>query len=388
MCLLSGKIANLAHSATEEVDNRVKAMQRAGVTDIVSLGVGEPCFDTPENIKNAACEALKAGKTKYEPTAGDYELREEICEKFKRDNGIDVGVDDVVVTAGGKFGIFLAFQAVLSEQDRVMILDPSWVSYEPAARIAGAGIVRVATSETEGFQPDIEGIKRAMDSSVKIIVINSPNNPTGTVYDRSTIRNIVKIARDKGTLVLSDEIYEHLIYEGEHYSPGSEFDNVITVNGFSKSYAMTGWRLGYVTAPKDVLEGMIKVYQHSTSCVTAFAQSGGIEALRSEESRKAMEQMVRGYEERRALTLKLIRESDVFHCSVEPSGAFYCFPSYSCNKPSLEFSKELLEKAHVATVPGSAFGQCGEGHLRLSYSTSPVQIKEAFQHIHALLSRG
>lgn len=388
MSLLSGKIASLAHSATEEVDNSVKAMQRAGIDDIVSLGVGEPCFDTPDNIKDAACKALQAGKTKYEPTAGDYELREAICDKFKQDNGIDVGVDDIVVTAGGKFGIFLAFQAVLSEKDRVMLLDPSWVSYEPAARIAGAGIVRVATSEAEGFQPNVEAIQRAMDSSVKIIVINSPNNPTGAVYSSSTIRSIVKMARDNGTLVLSDEIYEYLIYEGEHYSPGSEFDNVITVNGFSKSHAMTGWRLGYVTAPKDVLEGMIKVYQHSTSCVTAFAQAGGIEALRSEESRKAMEQMVRGYAERRALALDLIRDSEVFHCSVEPSGAFYCFPSYSHNKPSLEFSKELLEKVHVATVPGSAFGECGEGHLRLSYSTTLARINEAFHSIHALLGRG
>jgi len=378
---LSKKIEKLEPSATEEVDNLVKRMKQSGVTDIVSLGVGEPCFDTPENIKNAACEALKAGKTKYEPTAGDYELREAICEKFKRDNGIDVGVDDVVVTAGGKFGIFLAFQAVLSEKDRVMILDPAWVTYEPAARIAGASVIRIPCKEVNGFQPDIGRIRQAMDDSVRIIVINSPCNPTGAVYEPSTIREIVKVARDYDALVLADEVYEYLRYAGEHYSPASEYDNVITVNAFSKSYAMTGWRLGYVTGPKDVVQGMIKVYQHSTSCVTAFAQSGGIEALRSEESRKASQQMVKGYAERRALMLKHIRESDFFNCSIEPAGAFYCFPSYNLNKPSAKLAQELLEKVHIATVPGSAFGECGEKHLRLSYATELHLISEAFSRI-------
>jgi len=384
---LSDKIDSLEHSATEEVDNLVKGMKQKGITDIVSLGVGEPCFDTPDNIKNAACNALKMGKTKYEPTAGDYELREAICEKFKRENGIHVSVDDVIVTVGGKFGIFLAFQAVLSEKDRVMILDPAWVSYEPAARIAGAGVIRVATSEAEGFQPDIEAIEKAMDESVKIIVIDSPNNPTGAVYDKSTIRSIVKIARDNGALVLCDEIYEYLIYEGEHYSPGSEFDNVITVNGFSKSHAMTGWRLGYVTAPKDILEGMIKIYQHSASCVTAFAQPGATEALTSEKSRNASQQMVKGYAERRALMLKHIRESDFFNCSIEPAGAFYCFPSYNLNKPSAKLAKELLEEVHVATVPGSAFGECGERHLRLSYAAEPDLISEAFNRMESFYRR-
>jgi len=384
---LSQKIEALEPSATEEVDNLVKRMKQSGVTDIISLGVGEPCFDTPDNIKEAACVALKQGKTKYEPTAGDYELREAICEKLKRDNGIHVGVDDVIVTAGGKFGIFLAFQAVLSEKDRVMILDPAWVTYEPAARIAGAGIVRVATSEKEGFQPDVEAIERAMDESVKIVVINSPNNPTGAVYEEETIRSIVKIARDNGVLVLSDEIYEYLIYEGEHYSPGSEFDNVITVNGFSKSHAMTGWRLGYVTAPKDVLEGMIKVYQHSTSCVTAFAQAGAIEALRSEESREAAKRMVEGYKERRAIMLDLIQRSDFFELKAEPQGAFYCFPAYRLTKPSVQLARELLEEVHVATVPGRAFGECGEGHLRLSYATEPALITEAFERMEEFFRR-
>lgn len=384
---LSQKVETLEHSATEEVDNLVKRMKQSGIKDIVSLGVGEPCFDTPDNIKEAACAALRHGKTKYEPTAGDYELREAICEKFKRENGIAATVEDIIVTAGGKFAIFLAFQAVLSEGDRVMILDPAWVTYEPAARIAGATVVRVPCKEEEGFQPDIGRIRRAMDDSVKIIVINSPCNPTGAVYDPPTIREIVKLAWDHHALILSDEVYEYLRYDGEHYSPASEFDNVITVNAFSKSHAMTGWRLGYVTGPKDVLEGMIKVYQHSTSCVTAFAQPGAIEALTGEESRKASQRMVEGYAERRTLMLKHIRESDFFNCQVEPAGAFYCFPSYNLNKPSAELAKELLEEVHVATVPGAAFGQCGGGHLRLSYATELDLISEAFTRMESFYER-
>jgi len=378
---MSRKVAGLMSSATEEVDNAVKEMQRKGVTDIVSLGVGEPCFETPTNITNAACKSLRAGRTKYELTAGDYELREAICEKLKHENNVDVTVDNIIVTPSGKFAVFLAFQAVLEEGDKVLIIDPAWVSYEPAARLMGADVVRVACSQAEGFQPDIDAIERAVDNSVKIIVVNSPCNPTGTVYDKTTIREITEIAERHEALVLSDEAYEYITYEDESYSPASEFNNVITANSFSKGYAMTGWRLGYVVASQEIVRGMIKVQQHSVSCVPGFIQAGGIEALASQESRQATKQMVEGYKERRAFMLRLIRESDLFELSSEPQGTFYCFPSYHMKMSSVVFAKELLEKSHVATVPGSAFGECGEGHLRLSYATSEARIREAFDRI-------
>ena len=220
-----------------------------------------------------------------------------------------------------------------------------------------------------------------MKKSVKIIVVNSPCNPTGAVYDKSLVRKVREMAGDNGSIILSDECYEYLIYEGEHYSLGSEYDQVITVNAFSKSHAMTGWRLGYVTGPREVLEGMIKIYQHSTSCVTAFAQAGGIEAFRSETSRQAARDMVKGYGERRALMVERIGESEFFEMKKLPQGAFYCFPAYHLKKLSLELSKGLLEEAHVATVPGAAFGECGEGHLRLSYATSMDDIEEAFKRM-------
>jgi aspartate aminotransferase len=377
---VANKVANLELSATDEVDNIVKRMQRSGINDIISLGGGEPCFDTPQNIQEAALRALREGKTKYEPTAGDYELRVELSKKLERENRIDATADDVIVTPGGKFAIYLAFQAVLEPGDRVMLLEPAWVSYKSMAQLAGAGVVTVDCAADDGFQPDLDAIRAAMDDSVRFIVVCSPNNPTGAVYSAATLRGIAEIAQHHGALVLSDEVYEYLLYEGELYSPGSEFGNVITANSFSKSHAMTGWRLGYVTGPREVLEGMIKIYQHSATCVTAFAQAGAVEALTSEASRRASQQMVAGYKERRDLMSTLLEQSEFFDCAA-PWGAFYCFPSYTLEMLSLEFATKLLEEAHVATVPGAAFGQCGEGFLRLCYSTSKENIVEAFDRI-------
>jgi aspartate aminotransferase len=377
---IANKVVNLELSATDEVDNIVKRMRQSGIEDIISLGGGEPCFDTPQNIQEAALRALRGGKTKYEPTAGDYELRVELGKKLKRENQIDSTADDIIVTPGGKFAVYLAFQAVLEPGDRVMILEPAWVSYKSMAQLAGAGVVTVDCAAGDGFQPDLDAIKAAMDDSVRFIVVCSPNNPTGAVYSVATLRGIAEIAQHHGALVLSDEVYEYLLYEGELYSPASEFDNVVTVNSFSKSYAMTGWRLGYVTGPKEVLEGMIKIYQHSATCVTAFAQAGALEALTGEASRRASQQMVAGYKERRDVMANLLERSAFFDCAT-PQGAFYCFPSFTLDMPSLEFATELLEEAHVATVPGAAFGQCGEGFLRLCYSTSKENIVEAFDRM-------
>ncbi len=383
---LAQKVVDLELSATDEVDNIVKRMRRSGITDIISLGGGEPCFDTPQNVQDAAQRAMRAGKTKYEPTAGDYELRDEIRKKLKRENNIDAGAEDIIVTPGGKFAIYLAFQAALEPGDRVMVLEPAWVSYKSMAQLAGASVVPIDTIAADGFLPNLDAIRAVMDDSIKFIVVSTPCNPTGAVYDAATLRGIGEIAQRYGALVLADEVYEYLIYQGEHYSLASEFGNVITVNSFSKSYAMTGWRLGYVTGPKEVLEGMIKIYQHSATCVNAFAQAGAIEALRSEESRRASQQMVAGYKDRCELTVELLEHSEFFDCAT-PHGAFYCFPSYKLDMPSLQFATELLQEVHVATVPGAAFGKCGEGYLRLCYSTSKENIVEAFDRIETFIRK-
>ena len=237
---LSTSIAALNPSATEAVDNTVKRMRQDGIDDIVSLGVGEPCYDTPDNIKQAAVDALWSGETKYQPTAGSHLLREEICKKLNRENGINIGVEDLLVTAGGKFAIYLALQAILEKGDQVIILEPCWVTYEPAAKMAGAEVIRVATNPSAGFQPDVDAILKVINPAVKIVVVNSPCNPTGAVYSKEVIRAIADLAVENSALVLSDEVYEYQVYNGEHYSPASEYDNVITVNAFSKSLGILG----------------------------------------------------------------------------------------------------------------------------------------------------
>ncbi len=383
---IAQKLATLERSATDEIDNIVRRMAMKGITDIISFGGGEPCYDTPVNIQEAAIQALRSGKTKYEPTCGDYQLREEICAKLQRKNRIITTPENIVVTPGGKFAAYLTFQTLLEPGDKVMLLEPAWVSYESMARLAGADIVHIPSKEENGFLPDLDDIARSMDPSVRIVVINSPCNPTGAVYPPDLIKDIARIAERHGAVVVSDEIYEDIIYKGVHYSPGADFQNVITLNGFSKSFAMTGWRLGYLNAPLEIVEGMIKIYQHSATCVNSFAQGGAIEALRSEESASATRMMAEGYRERCELISALMQDTGFFTGFV-PQGAFYSFPSYTLKKSSLEMATLLLEEAHVATVPGSAFGACGEGHLRFAYSTSKENIVEAFRRISILFKK-
>lgn len=383
---IARRLSALSPSATDRASNIAKELQSKGI-DVISLCDGEPQFDTPENIKEAAWKSLKAGKTKYGPTGGIPELRELICKKLAHENHIETDIQNVVVTPGAKFPVFLTFLTVLNEGDRVVLLDPSWVSYAQALKLAGAEAIRIGLQEKNGFQPDLEEIKDAMAGKrVKLIVVNSPCNPTGAVFDRSTLSEIAKLAEKRGVLVMSDEIYEHLIYEGEHYSPGSEFDNVITVNGFSKPYAMTGWRIGYVTAPEGIVEAMLKVYSHSATCVAEFIQAGAVEALRSEESRRTRDKMVQEYKERRNVMMSKIEASEFFDCAM-PHATIYSFPSYRPKSSSIEFSSMLLKEAHVATVPGVAFGESGEGHVRMEYTPTKERIVEAFERIESFLRK-
>ena len=380
------RLSALSPSATDQASNIAKELQSKGI-DVISLCDGEPQFDTPENIKEAAWKSLKEGKTKYGPTGGIPELRELICEKLARENHIKTNVQNVVVTPGAKFAVFLTFLTVLNEGDRVVLLDPSWVSYAQALKLAGAEAIRVGSREEKGFQPDLEEIKNAItEERVKLVVVNSPCNPTGAVFSRSNLFEIVKFAKERGVLVMSDEIYEHLIYEGEHYSPGSELDNVITVNGFSKPYAMTGWRIGYAAAPKVVVEAMLKIYSHSVTCVPEFIQAGAVEALSSEESQRARDKMVQEYRERRDVMMSKIQASEFFDCAM-PHGTIYSFPSYRLKSSSIEFSGTLLKEAHVATVPGVAFGESGEGHVRMEYTPTKERIAEAFERIESFLKK-
>ncbi len=256
---LADSIEEIEASATEAVDGAVKEMGRQGIDDIISLGVGEPGFDTPEYIKEAAVRALMDGETKYQPTKGIPALRQAICNKLATENKIIADPDQIVVTAGGKFSIYLAFTAMLQRGDRVVLLDPAWVSYEAAAQMNGAEVIRVSSSSADGFLPDLNEVASIMDDSVKIIVVNSPCNPSGAVFPMNTLRELAHLAEKYNAILLSDEVYEYQIYDQRHYSPAADFNNVITVNAFSKSFAMTGWRLGYAVAPMDIVEGMTKI---------------------------------------------------------------------------------------------------------------------------------
>ena len=378
--MINHLVKNLEESATEIVDNEIKRMRRNGVTDIVSLGVGEPYFDTPEVIKAAAKKALDSGKTKYQPTFGDYELREAIQQKFLQKNHIISHVDEIMVTPGAKFAIYLALQAILEPNDKVILLDPCWVSHSSIPLLMGAELIRIPTIEEEGYQPDIEAISRSFASKIKCMIINSPCNPTGAVYSRDTIHKIMGLAENAGVIVLSDEIYEDLNYGVEHYSPASDFGNVITINGFSKSYAMTGWRLGYATGPKYLMEEMNKIYQHSASCVTAFAQAGALEALTNPRAAQAADEMVAQFRRNRQIITEYLQNSPYFSCT-PPMGAFYCFAKYFLKMKSIDLARDLLAKSHLATVPGIAFGECGEFHLRMSYASSEPDLMEGLNRL-------
>lgn len=379
-------VHNLQESATEIVDNQIKEMRRNGITDIVSLGVGEPYFDTPRVIKEAAKNALDRGITKYQPTFGDYALREALQQKFLEKNNIHSHLDEIMVTPGAKFAIYLALQAILEPGDKIMLLDPCWVSHSSIPLLMGAELVRIPTLEQEGYQPDLQVISRSFASKIKCMIINSPCNPTGAVYPRETIQKIVAMAEKAGTIVLSDEIYEDLIYSGEHYSPASEFDNVITINGFSKSFAMTGWRLGYAAGPKYLMEEMNKIYQHSASCVTAFAQAGALEALTNPLAGQASLEMVEQFRRNRQIITDYLSSSPYFSC-VPPMGAFYCFARYYHGMKSVDLARDLLEKSHLATVPGIAFGESGEYHLRLSYASSEMDLIEGLNRLDRYFSQ-
>ncbi|OKY78361.1 MAG: Aspartate/tyrosine/aromatic aminotransferase [Candidatus Methanohalarchaeum thermophilum] len=370
----STRIRQVNPSATQQIADKAKELSQRG-EDVISLGVGEPDFDTPVEVKECAKEALDDGFVHYTSTKGIRELREEIVGKLEEENQIDAGIEDVLVTPGGKFSIFLVCQAFLDENDEAILFDPAWVSYDECVKLAGAEPVWSETNAN--LKPDLEDFKDKINDSTSLVILNSPCNPTGQVYDESTIKAVTEIARENNCLVMSDEIYEKIIYEKEHYSPGSEYDNVITVNGFSKTFSMTGWRLGYTVAEEEVIDEMKKIQQHSVSCPTSFAQKGAVCAYKNKEIESKLEGMVLKYRKRRDTLLKGLKSLDI-ECT-KPEGGFYAFPYIGTD--SFKVSEELLDKCHIGVTPGKAFGDGGKGYIRISYAQSEERIKEAIERI-------
>ncbi|MEM3402001.1 MAG: pyridoxal phosphate-dependent aminotransferase [Candidatus Hadarchaeales archaeon] len=371
------KMGLIPPSSTLKVLALAKELERQG-RKIVHLEVGEPDFDTPDHIKEAAYQALKEGMTKYTPSTGIPELKEAIVEHLKL-KGIAATQKNIIITPGAKHAIFCALVAALDQGDEVIIPSPCW-TYEAMVLLAGGRPVFVRTSGEDGFRLHAEDVEKAITGRTKIILLNYPNNPTGAVLERGDIKAVVDLAVEKNLWILSDEIYDALVYDGEHASVFPEApERTIYVNGLSKTYAMTGWRLGYAVAPQELISEMDKVQQASTSCVPGFVQQAGVAALRGPQD--FVEKMREEYRRRRDLISEGLNSIEGISCP-RPKGAFYAFPSIkNLGITSVEFCERLLRDAGVAAVPGSGFGPYGEGHIRLSFAASPKSILEGIDGI-------
>ena len=372
---LANRVSELTPSLTLAIDSKAKALRAEGI-DIYSFGAGEPDFDTPEHIKAAAIEALNAGFTKYTPSSGTPELRTAISEKFKRDNDLDYKPSEIIVSNGAKQSCFNAILAVCGEGDEVIIPAPYWLSYPEMVRLAGAEPIIVQTTQENDWKITPAQFEEAMSPRTKMIIINSPGNPTGSVYTKEELRSLVEVAADEEIIILSDEIYESLTYDGaEHVSVASltpeARDLTITVNGFSKAYAMTGWRIGYLGAPEKIAKAIDSLQSHSTSGPCSFAQKGALAALTG--SQQCVAEMREEFNIRREYIYE--RLSAIHNVTaVKPKGAFYILANISkLGMSSTNFADRLLSKANVAVVPGIAFGD--DRVVRFSYATGLDVIK-------------
>ena len=387
---IARKMTTISPSLTLAISAKAKAMKAAG-EPVVSFGVGEPDFNTPENIIGAAKAALDAGQTKYTPSSGLPALKKAICEKFEKDNGLSYEPSQIIVSNGAKHSIFNACYAVLNDGDEVIIPAPYWLTYPEVVKVCGGVPVYLQTKKENKFKFTAEELKAAITPKTKMLIFNSPSNPTGAVYTEEEVRAIAKICEEAEIFVLADEIYEKLCYNGAKPFSIAKFsekmkDLTITVNGVSKTYAMTGWRIGYLAAPKDVAKAIDSFQSHATSNACSISQYATIEALSSPE--EEVQKMVSVFAKRREKILKLIAKIDGVE-GVEPDGAFYVMlvvgglygKSYQ-GKPingSIEFADALLEAEKVATIPGVSFG--ADDCLRLSYSLSEEDIEEGLARI-------
>ena len=372
------RVRRIEPSATVAISNKASELGSEGV-DVVDLSVGDIVdFDTPENIKTAAKEALDAGHTGYTPSSGIPALKRAIVDKL-HDGGLDqYGTDNVMVTPGGKQGLFEVFQTLAEEGDEVVLLDPAWVSYEAMAKVVGADITRVDTAKHDfALEPAVDDLAAAVSEDTDYLVVNSPGNPHGAVYSDEALAGVRDVAVENHITVFSDEIYKEITYDGvESTSLGTldgMRDRTITFNGFSKAYAMTGWRLGYYAAPEEVVDQAGKIHGHSVTCAVNFVQHAGVEAL--ENTDDAVEEMRRAFQQRRDMLVDLFAE---YGTEVPtPEGAFYLMvPVWD---DDVAWAEEAIEKAHVATVPGSAFGT--SGWVRLAYANSEDRLREGVQRL-------
>lgn len=387
---LSNRLAQLQPSATIGLIGRIAQLRSEGI-EVISFGQGEPDFPTPEPIKAAAIEALNADRTRYTPAGGILELRQAIAQRVEQDMGISYTPNQVTVTCGAKEGLFLAFQALCNEGDEVIIPAPYWVSYIEQVRLSGATPVIIETDETTGFKPTAEHVASHLTPRTRAVVLNSPNNPTGAVYTHDELRLLAETLRPSNAVIISDEIYDAICYREypRFLRVAPDFANrTLVVNGASKTFAMTGWRIGYLAGPEPVLKAIRSIQSHSTTHPTSIAQYAALVAYTpSEEMDRVIEERVHTFLERRAVILDALNQIEGVQC-MEPDGAFYVFPNVSglLNRPlrggtvcqtSSELATYLLEHAHIGVVMGEAFG--APGFLRLSYAQGTESIVEGMR---------
>ncbi len=372
-------------SVTLAVDAKAKALQAAG-ENVCGFGAGEPDFDTPEHVKEACLKALREGKTKYAPNAGLPDLLVAISDKLKTENGVAYGTDQILVSNGAKHSLYNIFMTLCREGDEVLLPAPYWVSYLEMIRMAGAIPVLVQADESQALKVTPAQLERAITPRTRLLVLNSPSNPTGVVYSETELRALAAVAVAHDLTIVSDEIYERICYDGVKpfsvASIGPEvYRRTITVNGFSKPYAMTGWRLGYAAGPKAVIQAAGALQSHSTSAPNTFAMYGAVAALRGPQ--ECVGRMVKAFDERRHYLVGRLAAMDGVTC-VKPSGAFYVFPNIgSFGLDSLTFSARLLETEKMAVVPGAAFG--ADANIRLSYACSMENIREGMDRLERFL---
>ena len=356
--------------------------------DVISLGVGEPDFTTPWHIREAAIYSLERGYTMYTSNYGTIELRTALADYLAQRYGLSYDPKtELLITFGVSEGLDLAMRAILDPQDEVLIPDPGYVSYAPCVVFAGGVVRPVPTSADNGFHPRPADFTKLVTPRTKAMLLGYPNNPTGVAPDRATLSAIAQVAQDNDLLVISDEIYDRLIYGREHTCvaalPGMR-ERTILLGGFSKAYAMTGWRVGYVAAPSDLIAGLVKIHQYTALCAPIMSQMAAVEALKNGEP--DVLSMVDEYDHRRRVIVKAL--NDIGLTCPEPEGAFYAFPSITgLGQTDEEFAEQLLREERVAVVPGSAFGECGRGHVRCCYATSLAQIEEAMRRIGSYVKR-
>ena len=378
---ISKRAASLSPSLTLAIDSKAKAMKAAG-EDVVGFGAGEPDFDTPQHIKDAAAKALADGFTKYTPAAGIPELRQAIADKHKKENGLTYKPSQIIVSCGGKHSCYNVILATCQEGDEVIIPAPYWLSYPEMVKLAGAKPVILETTDQTEFKVTPQQLRAAITPRTRLFILNSPSNPTGSVYSPAEIKALGDVCVEKGVLIMSDEIYEHLLYDGaKHQSVASfspaHFEHTIVVHGFAKAWSMTGWRLGWCAAPEPIAKAIDAIQSHSTSNPCSFAQKGAVAALTGPQDHLKI--WLAEFSKRREFAFQRLNRIPGISC-VNAKGAFYLFPNIAkTGLKSSEFCAKLLEAEKVAAVPGIAFG--ADDYLRISYATSMANLEKGLDRI-------